>query len=63
MKQKYRYKNKEGKFHFTPTPKVTGVLFGFALIAYSSVFGVKYLKHNTHLFTLEDVKISGLNYL
>lgn len=63
MKQKYRYKNKEGKFHFTPTPKVTGVLFGFALIAYSSVFGVKYLKHSTHLFTLEDVKISGLNYL
>lgn len=61
MKQKYRYKKR--KFYFTPTPKVTGVLFGFALIAYSSVFGVKYLKHNTHLFILEDIKISGLNYL
>jgi cell division protein FtsQ len=61
MKQKYRYKKR--KFYFTPTPKVTGILFGFALIAYSYVFGVKYLKHSTHLFTLEDIKISGLNYL
>lgn len=60
MKQ-YKYKGR--KFFFTPTPKVTGVLFGFALIAYSSAFAVKQLIHNTSLFTVEHVKISGLRYL
>ena len=61
MRQTYR--NKKRKFYFTPTPKVTGVIFGFALITYSSVFGVKHLVHKTHLFMLEDIKISGLQYL
>jgi len=61
MKQKYRYSNR--KFFFTPTPKVTGVLFGLALIAYTSAFAVKQLIHNTNLFTVEHIKISGLEYL
>lgn len=61
MKQTYKYRYR--KFFFTPTPKVTGVLFGFALIAYSSAFAVKQLIHNTNLFTVEDIKISGLEYL
>lgn len=61
MKQKYKYKGR--KFFFTPTPKVTGVVFGFALVAYSSAFGIKQLVHNTSLFTLEHIRISGLEYL
>ena len=61
MKQKHRYRVR--RFFLTPTPKVTGVLFGFALIAYSSAFGVKQLVHNTSLFTVEHIRISGLEYL
>jgi hypothetical protein len=61
MKHKYKYRGR--KFFFTPTPKATGVLFGLALITYSSAFAVKQLTHNTNLFTVEHIKISGLQYL
>lgn len=54
---------KRRTFHFTPTPKVTGVLFGFALVIYSSSIGIKQLMYKTNLFTLKEIKISGLQYL
>jgi len=71
----HRYKNKRRSirqrkrtaakrvFHFTPTPKVTGVLFGFVLVIYSSSIGIKQLMYKTNLFTVKEVKISGLQYL
>lgn len=58
-----RPKARMRRYRFTPTPRATGMLFGVALMAYSSAAGVKHLMYQTDLFVLEKVEISGLKYL